>query len=104
MMNIVQQFYDLGVRFLPLPAGSLCLSRHYAHFEKFSDCYFMVYTNGTLLTESRVKRLAKLGNVAITISIEGWEDMTDWRRGGVFQRLSPPITDYARRAFFAARP
>ena len=95
MMNILQQFYDLGVRFFTFTGGEPFVYPAIMRiFEKFSDCYFMVYTNGTLLTESRVKRLAKLGNVAITISIEGWEDMTDWRRGeGVFQKI---VTAYHR--------
>lgn len=53
----------------------------YEIFEDFNDCYFMMYTNGTLLKESKVKKLAELGNVAITLLIEGGEEYTDWRRG-----------------------
>ncbi|WP_413730012.1 radical SAM protein [Sodalis sp. RH22] len=89
MIDILQQFYDLGVRFFTLTGGEPFVYPSIMRiFEKFNDCYFMVYTNGTLLTESRVKKLAKLGNVATTISIEGWEEMTDWRRGeGVFKKI-----------------
>lgn len=95
MMNILQQFYDLGVRFFTFTGGEPFVYPAIMRiFAKFNDCFFMVYTNGTLLTESRVKRLAELGNVAVTISIEGWENMTDWRRGdGVFQKI---ITAYHR--------
>jgi MoaA/NifB/PqqE/SkfB family radical SAM enzyme len=95
MMDILQQFYDLGVRFFTFTGGEPFVYPALMRiFEKFSDCYFMVYTNGTLLSPSRVAKLAKLGNVAITISIEGWEEMTDWRRGdGVFQKI---LTAYQR--------
>ena len=57
-------------------------------FERFNDIYFLVYTNGTLLDKRNCERLAKLGNVTPAISIEGWKDETDGRRGeGVFDKL-----------------
>lgn len=89
MFHIIQQFYDLGVRFFTFTGGEPFVYKPLMKiFEHFSDCYFMVFTNGTLLTESRVEKLAKLGNVAITISIEGFEEMTDWRRGeGVYKKI-----------------
>lgn len=95
IFNIVQQLYDLGVRFFTFTGGEPFVYKPLMKvFEKFSDCYFMVFTNGTLLTESRVDKLAKLGNVAVTISIEGDELMTDWRRGeGTYQKI---ITAYER--------
>ncbi len=52
------------------------------------DCYFQVFSNGTLLTDDIAKRLRQLGNVTPLISIEGMEEVSDIRRGGnqVFQR------------------
>lgn len=95
MMDLLQQFYDLGVRFFTFTGGEPFVYKPLMKiFEHFSDCYFMVFTNGTMLTESRVAKLAKLGNVAVTISIEGFEDMTDWRRGeGTYQKI---LTAYER--------
>jgi len=43
--------------------------------------FFMVYTNGTLITKSVANELAKLGNVTPAISVEGFEEQTDERRG-----------------------
>ncbi|MDR0973230.1 MAG: radical SAM protein [Prevotellaceae bacterium] len=56
--------------------------------ERHSDCYFQLFTNGTLLTEDVAKRLRKMGNVTPLISIEGLEKESDIRRGGndVFRR------------------
>ena len=55
-------------------------------FERHSDCYFQVITNGMLFTEENVKRLAKAGNVTPLISIDGWQGENDRRRGsGVFE-------------------
>ncbi len=55
---------------------------------KHSDNYFLIYTNGTLIDEKRAERMAELGNVTPAISVEGFEEDTDRRRGeGVYQRI-----------------
>jgi MoaA/NifB/PqqE/SkfB family radical SAM enzyme len=46
------------------------------------DCYFQVFTNGTLITDDVAARLRELGNVTPLISIEGLEAVSDERRGG----------------------
>lgn len=57
-------------------------------FEKHSDCYFQLFTNGTLLNAETAEKLRKCANVTPLISFEGDETITDVRRGGnrVFQR------------------
>ncbi len=50
--------------------------------------YFLVYTNGTLITKSVARELANLGNVTPAISVEGFAEQTDHRRGkGVHKRI-----------------
>jgi len=50
--------------------------------------FFLVYTNGTLITKAVAERLASLGNVTPAISVEGFEAETDGRRGrGVHKRI-----------------
>ena len=55
---------------------------------KHSDCYFQLFTNGTLLTDDIAMQLRKLGNVTPLISIEGLKDESERRRGrnDVYQR------------------
>ncbi len=56
-------------------------------FEKHKDMPFQVFTNGALIDEKVAKKLAELGNVAPQISIEGFKEETDARRGeGAFER------------------
>jgi MoaA/NifB/PqqE/SkfB family radical SAM enzyme len=52
------------------------------------DCYFQLFTNGTLLTDQTAMRLKRLGNVTPLISLEGLEAESDARRGrdDVFRR------------------
>lgn len=51
-------------------------------FEKHPECYFQLFTNGTVLTEEIAGRMRKIGNVTPLISIEGKETVSDERRGG----------------------
>ena len=55
---------------------------------KHQDCFFMAYTNGTLIDTEVAGRIAEIGNLTPAISVEGMEAATDKRRGvGVFQRI-----------------
>jgi len=51
-------------------------------FEKHPDCYFLLFTNGTMITDNMAKEMRRLGNVSPLISIEGSEIISDVRRGG----------------------
>ncbi len=56
--------------------------------EKHNDCIFMTYTNSILITEEISHRLSKSGNMLLCISLEGWKESTDSRRGaGVFDKV-----------------
>jgi len=56
--------------------------------EEHPDSYFMVYTNGTLITQEVAERMAKLGNITPAISVEGRLKTTEERRGeGVFGKV-----------------
>lgn len=57
-------------------------------FAEHPDQYFLIYTNGTMITRDVARRLGKLGNATPAISVEGLERETDGRRGqGVFNRV-----------------
>ncbi len=57
-------------------------------FKEYNDNYFLVYTNGTLITDEIAHKLSELGNVTPAISVEGFEEQTDERRGkGVFKKI-----------------
>ncbi len=51
------------------------------------DLFFAAFTNGTLIDEALVQQMAKLRNLSVFISIEGFEEENDFRRGeGSFSR------------------
>jgi MoaA/NifB/PqqE/SkfB family radical SAM enzyme len=86
---IVEARDEMGIYFFTITGGEPFIRRDLLDlYEKFSDCYFHIYTNGVLITEKAAERMAKLGNVAPMISLEGGREATDARRGkGVYDKI-----------------
>ncbi len=56
--------------------------------EKHQDNFFLMYTNGTMIDKKMAKRFAEVGNITPAISVEGFEEHTDARRGkGVHKKI-----------------
>jgi MoaA/NifB/PqqE/SkfB family radical SAM enzyme len=52
------------------------------------DTYFQIFTNGVMLTPATARKFADVGNITPGISVEGFEEETDSRRGhGVYRRI-----------------
>ena len=81
-----------GVQFIVISGGEPLVYRSQGKSildlaEKHPNIYFMFYTNSTLMTNEVVQRMADLGNIIPMISLEGWQEKTDARRGkGIFDR------------------
>ncbi len=82
-----------GMRFFTISGGEPLTYRSQGKdlidaFAKHNDSFFLMYTNGTLIDEKMAERMAEVGNVTPAISVEGFEALTDQRRGkGVFKRV-----------------
>jgi len=50
-------------------------------YQKYNDMFFLAYTNGTLINDKVAAELAKSANITPAISVEGFEQETDRRRG-----------------------
>ncbi len=92
--RIVRENHDMfGSRFITVSGGEPFMYRSEDKtlldiFKEFNDTFFLVYTNGTLITEELAKKLEDLGNVTPAISVEGYEKLTDERRGkGVYKKI-----------------
>jgi MoaA/NifB/PqqE/SkfB family radical SAM enzyme len=56
--------------------------------ERHPDCFFIMYTNGTLIDDRVARRMGELGNLSPALSVEGLKERTDARRGdGVYDRI-----------------
>ena len=81
--NLIGECRTHGSSFFGLLGGEPLL--HKGLFDvlgKHSDCYFQVFSNGTLVTDEVAKEMRRVGNVTPLISIEGLEKVSDVRRGG----------------------
>jgi MoaA/NifB/PqqE/SkfB family radical SAM enzyme len=80
--SVVSQMKEMGVHFCVVSGGEPFFRKDMMDiFEKHHDVAFLVFTHGGLLDEKLVGRVAELGNVLPCISIEGFEEETDARRG-----------------------
>ena len=56
--------------------------------EEHPDCIFSAFTNGTLIDETFADEMLRVKNFVPAISIEGFEEATDFRRGnGTYQKI-----------------
>ena len=87
--KLMNEGRDLGIGFYTILGGEPFVRKDlFKLFKKHNDLYFQVFTNSTLITEEVCKKLKKLGNVMLQISIEGWEKETDERRGkGTYAKI-----------------
>ena len=92
--RILDQAMELwGARFFVISGGEPLLYRSEGKgvldlFEAYPECYFLMYTNGTLIDDEAAARLEAAGNATPALSFEGYEAETDARRGkGVYRRI-----------------
>lgn len=86
---------DMGIYFITITGGEPTFwgapeGRRYLEelAAEHDDCFFQFYTHGMNIDEAMAKRLAELGNLHPSISIEGSEELTDKRRGeGAFKKI-----------------
>lgn len=61
--------------------------------EAYPDCIFSTFTNGTLIDEAFAEEMLRVKNFIPAISIEGFEEATDGRRGqGTYQKIMNAMT------------
>jgi MoaA/NifB/PqqE/SkfB family radical SAM enzyme len=92
--RIIEEAKDLwGERFFIISGGEPFCYRSEGKglvdlFDKHQDSFFMIYTNGTLITDDVSRHLSQAGNALLCLSLEGFRERTDTRRGpGVFDTV-----------------
>ena len=80
--RVINEAKEIGIFFIVVSGGEPFFRKDLMDlFEKHNDVAFQVYTHGGLLDAKMVKRIARAGNILPAISIEGFEEETDLRRG-----------------------
>ena len=90
MDSIVRQGKEMGTYVYLFTGGEpLVRKKDIIHLcEMHPDCVFSTFTNGTLIDEVFANEMLRVKNFVPAISIEGFEQATDLRRGdGTYQKI-----------------
>jgi len=97
--GIISQSKKKGSYFFGILGGEPLLYKPlFEVLKKHDDCYFQLFTNGTLLTPHVAQGMRILSNITPLISFEGDEVGADIRRGGsrVYKRTMDAILNSTR--------
>ena len=88
--DIITQGKKLGIYFYMYTGGEPLVRKAdlIKICEKHYDCAFHAFTNGTLVDDAFCEEMVRVGNLSLSISLEGFEEVNDARRGeGVFKKV-----------------
>jgi MoaA/NifB/PqqE/SkfB family radical SAM enzyme len=87
--RVLDQAKAMGTHFITVSGGEPFFRKDiFEVFRRHQDVAFLVFTHGGLIDERMAARIIDVGNVAPAISIEGFREHTDQRRGaGHFDRV-----------------
>ena len=88
--RIITQGKELGIYFYMYTGGEPLVRKDdiIKLCEKHNDCEFHAFTNGTLVDDAFCEEMDRVGNLSLAISLEGFDEVNDERRGnGVFNKV-----------------
>ena len=102
MRSVIQEAKDLGISFMVLAGGEPFVRQEILDITKdFPEIIFLVFTNGLMINAELLAKIKKQKNVVPVISLEGFREDTDLRRGkGVYDRLKTTIKDLKKNNIF----
>lgn len=90
MDRVITQGKALGIHFYMYTGGEPLVRKDdlIRLCKKHHDCAFHTFTNGTLIDDAFCEEIVKAGNMTFSLSLEGFEDANDARRGsGCFKKV-----------------
>ncbi|MDD2889476.1 MAG: radical SAM protein [bacterium] len=100
--KVFEQAKELGISIILLAGGEPFIKKEILNVTKrFPEIIFPVFTNGLLLNEEIIMELKKQKNVIPVISMEGFEENTNERRGdGVYENIQKKIKELNKEGIF----
>lgn len=101
--DIICQGKELGIYFYLFTGGEPLVRKKdiIRLCEKHDDCMFTAFTNGTLIDEAFADEMVRVRNFAPAISLEGFGEATDSRRGeGVYEKVQHAMDILHERRLF----
>lgn len=88
--SIIQQGKDMGIYMYIYTGGEPMVRKAdlIRLCEMHPDCEFLAFTNGTMIDEAFCREMLRVKNFVPAISLEGFEEANDGRRGkGIFEKV-----------------
>ena len=88
--SIVRQAKELGTYFFIYSGGEPLVRKKdiITLCERYPDCAFLAFTNGTLIDDAFADEMLRVKNFVPALSVEGFEEATDSRRGqGTYRKV-----------------
>ncbi len=100
--SIFGEAKELGIYFIVIAGGEPLVRQEMLDITKdFPEIVFLIFTNGLLINEEILRKLKGQRNIVPVISLEGYEEDTDERRGeGVYERLLRIVKKLKSRGIF----
>lgn len=105
--SIINQANALGTYFFLYSGGEPLVRKKdiIRLCEAHPDCQFTAFTNGTLIDEAFADEMLRVKNFIPAISVEGFEEATDFRRGeGTFAQVERAMSILRRKSSPSASP
>ena len=100
--GLIAEAKDLGVSFMVIGGGEPLTRPGILDIaEKYPPIMFLMFTNGLLINEAVIKKMSKSRNIVPLVSLEGYENDTDKRRGaGVYAQALNSIAKLKAKSIF----
>lgn len=88
--RVMTEAEEMGINFFVVSGGepTLRMDDLISLAKNHNESVFHIFTNGTLITKEAARRFLEAGNTTFAISLEGFEEQTDARRGrGTFKKI-----------------
>ena len=102
MRLVISEAKDLGVSFFVIAGGEPLVRKELLNITRDNpEIISFIFTNGLLIDEAVLSRLKQQKNVVPIISLEGYEEDTDGRRGkGVYGQLQKTVQKLRNSGIF----
>ncbi len=102
VQSVIEEAREIGISFIVLAGGEPFLRREILDItENFPQIIFLIFTNGLLIDEGIIRKLKKQKHVVPLVSLEGYQEDTDERRGqGIYENVQTIIESMKRNGIF----
>ena len=100
--KLIAEAKELGVSFIVVGGGEPLTRPIILDLaKKHPEIMFLVFTNGLLINDAVIKKMAQQRNIVPLISLEGYQNDTDKRRGaGVYEQALKAIAKLKEKGIF----